>query len=97
MFIASIGEVLYMPIKQTMLATIVPEHERSTYMSWYQIALLLGVCGAGIFLVISHWLSFSSMTFLFCLMGLGSIILFYRFIRNMEAERTVDRSCHEQV
>ncbi len=91
MFIASIGEVLYMPIKQTMLATIVPDHARSTYMSWYQIALLLGVCSAGAFLVISHWLSFTTMTFLFCLIGLGSVILFYRFIQNMDEERKDNR------
>ncbi|MFS0788131.1 MFS transporter [Shouchella sp. 1P09AA] len=96
MFIASVGEVLHIPVKQAMLATLIPDDKRSTYMGWYHVALLLGVSSAGIVMIISNWLSPLTMTAIFSVMGFVSIGLFSQvFHENMDRERHVE--IEEQV
>ncbi|MFB4213228.1 MFS transporter [Shouchella sp. JSM 1781072] len=91
MFIASVGEVLHIPVKQAMLATLIPDEKRSTYMGWYHVALLLGVSSAGIVMIVSHWLSPFIMTVIFSVMGFVSIGLFSQvFHENKERERHVE-------
>lgn len=78
MFIASIGEVMHIPVKQAMLSTIVPDHARSTYMAVYTVAVILGVSTAGIFMIISNWLSPIILTAVIAIMGVVSITLFFQ-------------------
>lgn len=77
MLLASVGEIMHVPVKQTILANIVPNHARSTYMALYQIAVILGVSTAGIFVIISSWLSPVILTTFIGTMGLVSIAIFY--------------------
>ncbi|WP_047986426.1 MFS transporter [Ornithinibacillus californiensis] len=81
MFIATIGEIMYSPIMQTMLANLVPDNARSTYMAVYAIATILGVSSAGIFMIISNWVPPLLLTSIFAVMGLISIVLFYRLMK----------------
>ncbi|WP_170219860.1 MFS transporter [Lysinibacillus mangiferihumi] len=78
MFIASIGEIMYIPIQQTILANIVPSHARSTYMALYSIAIICGMSAAGIFLMISSWFPPIILTAFISLMGMISFLLFYK-------------------
>ncbi|MEN1970414.1 MFS transporter [Lentibacillus sp. N15] len=77
MVIASIGEMMYAPIQQTMLANTVPDNRRSSYMAMYTIATFLGVSTAGVFLIISSWLPPITLTIIIALMGLISTGLFF--------------------
>ncbi|WP_042224211.1 MFS transporter [Oceanobacillus manasiensis] len=77
MFLASIGEIMYIPVSQTMLSNMVPDYARSTYMAFYSIATILGVSTAGIFMIISSWLPPIILTILIGVMGVVSLTLFY--------------------
>lgn len=89
MFIASFGEMLYIPVQQTMLAGSVPDHARSSYMALYTIAIILGVSAAGIFMIISNWMSPMIMTTLIGSMGIVSIFLFYQLrVLQLPSENT---------
>jgi len=85
MSIASIGEIMYIPIQQTILANIVPSHARSTYMALYSIAIICGISAAGIFLMISSWFPPIILTGFISLMGMISFLLFYK----LTSRRTV--------
>lgn len=76
--IASIGEIMYAPILQTMLADSVPNNRRSSYMAMYTVATILGVSTAGIFLIISSWLPAIIITMMIGLMGVVSTGLIWR-------------------
>ncbi|PAE24943.1 MFS transporter [Bacillus sp. 7894-2] len=89
MFIASIGEMLYIPVQQTMLAGSVPDHARSSYMALYTIAMILGVSAAGIFMIVSNWMSPMIMTTLIGSMGIVSILLFYQLTKTEDDKRVL--------
>ncbi len=81
MLIASIGEMMYIPVKETMLSKMVPDHARSTYMALYSITVILGVSTAGIFMIISSWLPPLALTSLIGFMGAVCIVLFFNLTR----------------
>ncbi|MDQ0271446.1 MFS transporter [Cytobacillus purgationiresistens] len=88
MLVASIGEIIHIPVKQTMLASMVPDHARSTYLAMFSIATILGVSTAGIFLIISEWIPPLVLTFLIGMMGFISIALFYRMTTSIKKQST---------
>ncbi|MFD2043837.1 MFS transporter [Ornithinibacillus salinisoli] len=84
MVFASIGEIMYAPIQQTMLANTIPDNERSTYMAMYTIAAILGVSTAGVFLIISNWIPAIAFTIIIALMGTISTGLFIQLTRKRD-------------
>ncbi|KMK77988.1 MFS transporter [Alkalihalobacillus pseudalcaliphilus] len=86
MCIVSIGEIIYIPTQQAMLSNLVPDHARSTYMALYSIAVVAGVSMAGVFLMMSSWLSPILLTGLISLMGLVSVLLFNKLTAHQESE-----------
>ncbi|KYG29576.1 MFS transporter [Alkalihalobacillus trypoxylicola] len=78
MLIASIGEMMYIPIQQTILANIVPDYARSTYMALYSIAVMGGVSVAGVFLMMSNWFSPVILTIIISWIGMTSLFLFFQ-------------------
>lgn len=90
MLIASVGEIMYAPIIQTMLANSIPDNKRSSYMAIYNIAAILGVSTAGILLIISTWLPAIVMTSMISVMGFISILLMWRL--TVVKEPTFDSS-----
>ncbi|WP_406946285.1 MFS transporter [Halobacillus sp. SY10] len=96
MFFASIGEIIYIPVSQAMLANMVPDHARSTYMAFYSIAAIIGVSSAGIFMIISSWLSPLVLTILIAIIGGVSMTLFYNLIRT-QSEPKDDSKIEEPI
>ena len=90
MLIASVGEIMYAPIIQTMLANSIPDNKRSSHMAIYNIAAILGVSTAGILLIISTWLPAIVMTSMISVMGFISILLMWRL--TVVKEPTFDSS-----
>lgn len=86
MLIASIGEIMYAPIIQTMLANSVPDNKRSSFMAIYNIAAILGVSTAGVFLIISSWVPAMVMTSMMALMGMVSTFLMWNLLKNKESK-----------
>lgn len=78
MFIATLGEMIYLPAKQTLLAELVPDHARSTYMAAYSLFSFIGISTAGIFILISTWLPAAVMSSIFGCMGLLCLLIYLR-------------------
>ncbi|WP_245693651.1 hypothetical protein [Sediminibacillus halophilus] len=87
MFFATLGELLHIPVKQTMLANMVPDHARSTYMAVFGLMTILGAVIAGLFIFLSNFLPTSVLTFAFLLMGVITIIIFSRLTGRNASER----------
>ncbi|MFA1820325.1 MFS transporter [Virgibacillus oceani] len=91
MVVASIGEIMYAPILQTILANSVPDNRRSSYMGMYTVATILGVSTAGVFLIISSWLPAIAMTLIIGLMGIVSTGLIWRLtLKKDYAEKKIE-------
>ncbi|WP_088031943.1 MFS transporter [Evansella clarkii] len=86
MLIVSIGEMMHIPVTQTLLSKVVPDHARSTYMAVYAVAVILGVSTAGVFIIISSWLPPVILTFIIGSMGVVSMILFFNLTRTENFE-----------
>ncbi|WP_083249006.1 MFS transporter [Bacillus solimangrovi] len=86
MFIASIGELMHIPVKQTLLANMVPDDSRSTYMAFYSITSIVGVSTAGLFIIISKWIETYMISTIIGLMGVLSMILLVRITRSDSVE-----------
>ncbi|WP_053220233.1 MFS transporter [Virgibacillus senegalensis] len=76
MFFATLGELLHIPVKQTMLANMVPDHARSTYMAVFGLMTILGVMFAGMFIFLSNYLSANVISLIFLLMGAVTMFIF---------------------
>ncbi|WLR41389.1 MFS transporter [Bacillus carboniphilus] len=76
MLFASFGELILIPIKQTILANIVPDHARGTYMGIYTLFTFIGVSTAGIFLILSPWMPLIALPIVFSFMAILTVILF---------------------
>lgn len=80
MFFATIGELIHIPIKQTFVANIVPDDERSSYMAVYGLTSLFASIIAGVFIIIGVFMEPLLVTSIFLFMGLISIIIFERLL-----------------
>ncbi|WP_153462150.1 MFS transporter [Sediminibacillus terrae] len=88
MFFATLGELLHIPVKQTMLANMVPDHARSTYMAVFGLMTILGAVIAGLFIFLSSFLPTTVLTFAFILMGTITIAIFSRLTGRKTLEKT---------
>jgi MFS transporter, DHA1 family, multidrug resistance protein B len=81
MFIASLGELMHIPLKQALLANMVPDHARSKYMAIYSLFSILGASTAGIFIIISAWIPTVVISIMFGVMGLICLLIFIRLTK----------------
>jgi len=76
MGLATVGELLWVPVMQTLLARILPDDSRSTYLAFHglmgHLAMLLGSFAV----TLGAYLSSATMGILFLLAGLISLFLF---------------------
>ncbi|MBM6619587.1 MFS transporter [Bacillus suaedaesalsae] len=77
MLVATFGELLHIPIRQTLLANMVPDHARGTYMAMFGVASLIGASLAGIVILVSAFLPPALISSLF--MGMGFVSMFICF------------------
>ncbi|UQZ32727.1 MFS transporter [Paenibacillus sp. PK3_47] len=74
--IMTVGELMYAPVRQTLLAGMVPDNSRATYLAVdglsYHAASLLGSLG----MIAGSWLSSPAMSGLFMIMGAVAILFF---------------------
>lgn len=73
---------MHIPIKQALLANMVPDHARSTYMAVHSLFSLVGVSSAGVFILVSAWVPNLVITGSFVGMGLICLTLFYRIMKD---------------
>lgn len=77
----TIGELMYAPVRQVMLAGMIPESDRAAYMAAdgmsYNAAALLGSLG----LTMGAFLPSYAMAGLYVLMGIGALVFFRQSLR----------------
>lgn len=87
MFFATLGEVMHIPVKQALLANMVPDHARSTYMAVHSLFSIVGVSSAGVFILVSAWVPNIAITGIFVGMGLICLVLFHRITKKVGQEQ----------
>ncbi|MDR6549744.1 MFS transporter [Paenibacillus qinlingensis] len=87
MLIATIGELMYVPIKQAYLGNMAPDHSRSSYMALYGMvyrgATFLGGLGVILGGMLSSWL----MASLIAISGVIGMGMFYSILSQLEERK----------
>lgn len=87
MLLVSIGEVMYAPVKQTYLAGIAPENQRSSYMAVNGLTGNGAMMIAAIFVTLGAVLPYWAIAGSFLLMGAASVFLFHRIMPGLNERR----------
>ncbi|MGC5328242.1 MFS transporter [Brevibacillus sp. SYSU BS000544] len=91
MLVLSIGELMYIPIKQAILGDIPPTHLRSSYMAingmTQYIAMMVGAVGITLGSFLSSW----TMSLLFAVMGFGGLLLLRSVLREVAGRRKLNK------
>jgi MFS transporter, DHA1 family, multidrug resistance protein B len=75
-FVATIGEIMFWPIRQAYLADLIPENARSSYMAVNSLVVRGASVIASLFITIGAFISPIVMSTLYVVIGLLSIWLF---------------------
>lgn len=85
----TIGEILYAPVRQSLLAEVIPNDKRGSYIAINtlntQIAKISGAFG----IIIGAKISSKGMSMIYMVMGFTSIYLFYKVNKMMEKDRLI--------
>ncbi|MFC4618448.1 MFS transporter [Camelliibacillus cellulosilyticus] len=76
MLVATIGELIFMPVKQAYLADIAPEHARSSYMAASGMSEFFAMIIAGLMITIGAFVSSQLMAGVIALLGIGAAVCF---------------------
>ena len=76
MFIATLGELMHIPVKQALLANMVPDHARSTFMATYGLMSIFGVVIAGLFIFASGVIPTYIVSISFFIIGIITFTIF---------------------
>ena len=86
MFFATIGEILFVPIRQSILATIIPEGARGSYMATNQLAFRVAQISGGLFLTLGAYTNKFFMAVLYLILGILSIVLIFLALDRAKAK-----------
>ncbi|MGJ5756628.1 DHA1 family multidrug resistance protein B-like MFS transporter [Streptomyces puniciscabiei] len=83
--VLTVGEIMSVPIRQVLLADLVPAEDRSRYMAVYQINVQLGMIVASLCLAVGVLVPAVGMSVLFGLFGVGAMALYWSLFRERDA------------
>lgn len=90
MLIATIGELTYVPLKQSLLVQLVPDHARSSYMALSSMSNRLAMMLSGLNMIIGGFLPAGAMALFILLTGVAGIGLMASILPSLkEAEQKV--------
>jgi MFS transporter, DHA1 family, multidrug resistance protein B len=87
-FVGTIGELMYVPVKQAMIGDLAPSHARSTYMAYYSLTFYGAMIIASLLIIVGEWVSPVAMGGILLVFGLTGTALYYLITRSLEAGRT---------
>ncbi|WP_240793470.1 MFS transporter [Psychrobacillus vulpis] len=91
MFIATLGELMNIPVKQALLANMVPDHARSSYMAVYGLLSMGGSLMAGVFIFLYGRVPSFFLTAVFVLMGILTFIIFWRLTKTEATSQHINK------
>jgi DHA1 family multidrug resistance protein B-like MFS transporter len=92
MVAATVGEITWVPVNQTLLARIVPDESRSTYLAVQGLTHHLSQMMGAIAVTLGAFLSSWALSGLFLLTGLLSLLLFWRVFERLQERATLHPS-----
>lgn len=87
MLFATLGEVIKVPVQQSYLASIPPDHARSTYMAINGLTFNGAMLIASLFVTLSAFLPSVWMTILNLAVGFAGVVIYAYIIPGLEARR----------
>ncbi|WP_341770946.1 MFS transporter [Alkalibacillus almallahensis] len=87
MFIGTIGELMYVPIKQAMIGDLAPADARSTYMALYSLTTYGAMVIASLLIIVGDWVQPLFMGGLLLILGLVGAYLFNIVTKQLELRK----------
>lgn len=86
MFFATVGEVIFTPIRQTYMAKVIPNSKRSSYMAIHGLIKSGSLLFASVVLILSEYASRELISIIIFIVGLSGIFLFYFVISKINTQ-----------
>ncbi|MFJ7980026.1 MFS transporter [Lysinibacillus xylanilyticus] len=86
MFIGTIGELMFIPIKQAMIGELAPPNARSTYMAFNSLTTYGAMIVASLLIIIGEWIRPIYMSGLLLVLGLTGTFLYYIITKTLYAK-----------
>ncbi|MGE7926640.1 MFS transporter [Lysinibacillus xylanilyticus] len=86
MFIGTIGELMYIPIKQAMIGELAPSNARSTYMAFNSLTIYGAMIISSLLIIIGEWMRPIYMSGLLLILGLTGTFLYYIITKTLYAK-----------
>lgn len=86
MLVATIGELMYVPIKQAYLGNLAPDDARSSYIAIDGLTQYCSMIIGAIFITLGAFLNFWMISFIILIMGLTGMFCFLRVIRDTDVK-----------
>ncbi|KAA0549888.1 MFS transporter [Bacillus sp. BGMRC 2118] len=96
MILATVGEVIRVPVEQSYLASIPPDDQRSSYMALNGLTFNGSMMIASLFVTLSAFLSSIWMALLALAVGLAGIAILIKIIPGLEERRALRERQHSQ-
>jgi MFS transporter, DHA1 family, multidrug resistance protein B len=87
-FVGTIGELMYVPVKQAMIGDLAPSNARSTYMAFYSLTFYGAMIIASLLIIVGEWVSPVAMGGILLFLGLMGTALYYLITRSLDANGT---------
>ena len=85
-FVGTIGELMYVPVKQAMIGDLAPSNARSTYMAFYSLTFYGAMIIASLLIIVGEWVSPLMMGGILLILGLAGTGLYYSITKTLEAK-----------
>jgi MFS transporter, DHA1 family, multidrug resistance protein B len=96
-FVGTIGELMYVPVKQAMIGELAPSNARSTYMAFYSLTFYGAMIIASLLIIVGEWISPVMMAGILLILGLAGTFLYYLITRSLEGREAVTEELKSSV
>ncbi|MFL8936103.1 MFS transporter [Rossellomorea oryzaecorticis] len=96
-FVGTIGELMYVPVKQAMIGELAPSNARSTYMAFYSLTFYGAMIIASLLIIAGEWISPVMMGGILLILGLTGTCLYYLITRSLEGREAVTEELKSSV
>jgi MFS transporter, DHA1 family, multidrug resistance protein B len=85
-FVGTIGELMYVPVKQAMIGDLAPSNARSTYMAFYSLTFYGAMIIASLLIIVGEWISPVMMGGILLALGLTGTFLYYLITKSLASD-----------
>lgn len=86
-FVFTIGEMMYVPVKQTLLSVLIDESARTQYMAVYSLHFRFALIVASFSITLGGFISSIGMAVFYALLGGVATYIFWKVIISLERRK----------